>query len=171
MEHIEYSCHNLCSKQRIASEREEVRMASWLRSSQHLLPDISQPFLDGGVWSLAQRLNVLFFLSRAERTRSNHGELSGLKVRPTGVPLDFSAGGSWNRPGLDQRHIVDTARRARHERYIPLGREGTAEDVAKVILFLCSDLAGYVTGQNILIDGGLLDMVYPMVNDIAESPA
>ena len=46
MEHIEYSCHNLCSKQRITPEREEVRMASWLRSSQHLLPDISQPFLD-----------------------------------------------------------------------------------------------------------------------------
>ena len=64
-----------------------------------------------------------------------------------------------------QRHIVDAARKARHERYIPLRREGTAEDIARVILFLCSDLAGYVTGQNILVDGGLLDMVYPMVND------
>jgi NAD(P)-dependent dehydrogenase (short-subunit alcohol dehydrogenase family) len=68
----------------------------------------------------------------------------------------------------DQRHVVDPARRARHERFIPLGREGTADDVAKVILFLCSDLAGYVNGQNILIDGGLLDMVYPMVNDISD---
>lgn len=63
---------------------------------------------------------------------------------------------------------MDPARRARHERYIPLGREGTAQGVANVILFLCSDLAGYVTGQNILIDRGLLDMVYPMVNDTAD---
>jgi 3-oxoacyl-[acyl-carrier protein] reductase len=39
---------------------------------------------------------------------------------------------------------------------IPLGRRGTPEDVAKVILFLSSDASGYVTGQTILVDGGLL---------------
>jgi NAD(P)-dependent dehydrogenase (short-subunit alcohol dehydrogenase family) len=87
---------------------------------------------------------------------------------PRGVRVNAVAPGiidtGFGRPA-DQRHIVNTALRARHERYIPLGREGTADDVAKVILFLCSDLAGYVTGQTILIDGGLLDMVYPMVND------
>jgi NAD(P)-dependent dehydrogenase (short-subunit alcohol dehydrogenase family) len=87
---------------------------------------------------------------------------------PRGVRVNAVAPGiidtGFGRPA-DQRHIVDPVRRARHERYIPLGREGTAEDVARVILFLCSDLAGYVTGQTILIDGGLLDMVYPMVND------
>jgi NAD(P)-dependent dehydrogenase (short-subunit alcohol dehydrogenase family) len=37
----------------------------------------------------------------------------------------------------------------------PLGRTGTAEDVADVILFLASDLARYVTGQNLIVDGGL----------------
>jgi NAD(P)-dependent dehydrogenase (short-subunit alcohol dehydrogenase family) len=36
----------------------------------------------------------------------------------------------------------------------PLRRAGTADDVAKVVAFLCSDLAGYVTGQNLLVDGG-----------------
>jgi 3-oxoacyl-[acyl-carrier protein] reductase len=71
----------------------------------------------------------------------------------------------------DQRHSVDPVRRARHERYIPLGREGTAEDVANVILFLCSNLAGYVTGQTLLIDGGLLDMVYSMVNNTSDPRA
>jgi NAD(P)-dependent dehydrogenase (short-subunit alcohol dehydrogenase family) len=87
---------------------------------------------------------------------------------PRGVRVNAVAPGiidtGFGRPA-DQRHIVNTALRARHERYIPLGREGTADDVARVILFLCSDLAGYVTGQTILIDGGLLDMLYPMVND------
>ena len=107
MEHVEDSCHNLCSKQRIAPEREEVRMAGWLISSQHLLPDISQSFLDRSSWNLAQRLNALLFLGRPQRTRPNHGELSGLKVRPTGVPLNFSTGGSWNRSGFDQHHILD----------------------------------------------------------------
>lgn len=40
------------------------------------------------------------------------------------------------------------------ERRTPLGRAGTADDVAKVAVFLCSDLAGYVTGQTLLVDGG-----------------
>lgn len=38
---------------------------------------------------------------------------------------------------------------------IPLGRFGTAEDIANVTLFLASDLSAYVTGQVIGVDGGL----------------
>ncbi|XP_034257037.1 3-oxoacyl-[acyl-carrier-protein] reductase FabG-like [Thrips palmi] len=37
---------------------------------------------------------------------------------------------------------------------IPLGRVGLPEDIAKVIVFLASDMAGFVTGQNIYVDGG-----------------
>ena len=36
----------------------------------------------------------------------------------------------------------------------PLGRIGTAEEVAEVIGFLCSDAAAYITGQNLVVDGG-----------------
>jgi meso-butanediol dehydrogenase/(S,S)-butanediol dehydrogenase/diacetyl reductase len=37
----------------------------------------------------------------------------------------------------------------------PAGRVGEPEDIADVVIFLCSDLARFVTGQNIVVDGGL----------------
>ena len=42
------------------------------------------------------------------------------------------------------------------EAHTPLGRLGTAEEVADVIAFLCSDGSRYVTGQTIVVDGGAL---------------
>lgn len=38
---------------------------------------------------------------------------------------------------------------------IPLQRFGEPEDVAKVVSFLCSDAAAYVTGQTLVVDGGM----------------
>ncbi len=41
------------------------------------------------------------------------------------------------------------------EQSVPLGRTGEVEEVADVVHFLCSDASRYVTGQNIVIDGGM----------------
>jgi NAD(P)-dependent dehydrogenase (short-subunit alcohol dehydrogenase family) len=38
---------------------------------------------------------------------------------------------------------------------VPMGRYGTSEEIAATIAFLASDGAGYITGQNIKVDGGL----------------
>lgn len=51
---------------------------------------------------------------------------------------------------------------------IPMRRRGTADDIAAATLFLMSDLAGYVTGQVLAVDGGT--SVRPTVNDADELP-
>ena len=43
----------------------------------------------------------------------------------------------------------------------PVGRVGNSLDIANMVLFLCSDKAGFITGENICIDGGMTkQMIY-----------
>ncbi len=61
-------------------------------------------------------------------------------------------------PGFIQtamtEEMPEDARKGIEDR-IPLRRLGTPEDVAEVVLFLCSDASSYITGQVIAVDGGL----------------
>ncbi len=45
---------------------------------------------------------------------------------------------------------------ARYADQIPLGRIGTPEEAAETVLWLCSDSASYITGHNLVIDGGII---------------
>ena len=43
----------------------------------------------------------------------------------------------------------------------PAGRVGDPSDIANMVLYLCSDMAGFITGENICIDGGMTrQMIY-----------
>ncbi|MBP9106803.1 MAG: SDR family oxidoreductase, partial [Gemmatimonadaceae bacterium] len=46
--------------------------------------------------------------------------------------------------------------RATMSQQIPLERLGTPEDIANVVTFLASDRAAYITGQVLVVDGGLV---------------
>lgn len=53
--------------------------------------------------------------------------------------------------------------KARREAMVPLRRIATPQDMADVALFLASDRAGYVTGQDIVVDGGLSQCLMGLV--------
>ena len=43
----------------------------------------------------------------------------------------------------------------------PVGRVGNPQDIANMVLYLCSEMAGFITGENICIDGGMTkQMIY-----------
>jgi NAD(P)-dependent dehydrogenase (short-subunit alcohol dehydrogenase family) len=59
----------------------------------------------------------------------------------------------------------------------PLGRTGCAEEVADVIVFLCSDRARFVTGQNVVVDGGMslpqagIDQTLRILLEMSKTPS
>ena len=62
-------------------------------------------------------------------------------------------------PGIvDTARIDDFGRGERWEKYvqdmIPLGRAGAGEDIANVVVFLCSEQGAWITGQSWNVDGG-----------------
>jgi 3-oxoacyl-[acyl-carrier protein] reductase len=75
------------------------------------------------------------------------------ELAPHGVRVNAVAPGF-----IDTRMVshLDEAVRADRLAAIPLGRAGSAAEVAEVIGFLCSDASGYVTGQIVGVDGGMV---------------
>lgn len=56
----------------------------------------------------------------------------------------------------EQKGITYTDQRHQAESSIPLGAYGELGDFARVVVFLCSEANAYLTGQNLLIDGGMV---------------
>ncbi len=56
---------------------------------------------------------------------------------------------------INRAWIDDPVKRAQVEEHIPMRRAGEADEMAGVACFLASDLAAYITGQTLFVDGGL----------------
>lgn len=56
---------------------------------------------------------------------------------------------------MQERWDIDPSKKAALAAFIPLGRVGDPRDIANVILFLLSDKASYITGAELVVDGGV----------------
>jgi NAD(P)-dependent dehydrogenase (short-subunit alcohol dehydrogenase family) len=57
--------------------------------------------------------------------------------------------------GMSEGIYADPDARRQRTAHVPMGRLGSAEDVADAVMFLASAKASYITGQNIVVDGGI----------------
>ena len=77
-----------------------------------------------------------------------------VEFAPQGIRINAIAPGAIETP-LNTEVYTPQVRNAYHQR-IAMGRIGLPEEVASVILFLASDMASYVTGHELVADGGLV---------------
>jgi NAD(P)-dependent dehydrogenase (short-subunit alcohol dehydrogenase family) len=100
-----------------------------------------------------QRGRALYPASKAailQVTRNEAMELAPDRIRVNAV----SPGWTWSRV-IEQASGGDRSKADRIAAdYHPLGRVGDAEDVARAVLFLCSDKACHITGIDLPVDGG-----------------
>lgn len=83
---------------------------------------------------------------------------TALELAPHRISVNAVAPGAIATPGASA-FSDDAQGRAMHDAFvgkIPMKRIGEPDDVGKVVLFLASDLASYVTGSQIVVDGGIL---------------
>lgn len=80
-------------------------------------------------------------------TKSNAKEFASRNINVNAVAPGFIE--------TDMTKKLTQQQRESYLNFVPLKRFGTPEDVAKVVAFLCSDDANYITGQVISVDGGM----------------
>ncbi len=61
--------------------------------------------------------------------------------------------------GMSAPIFADADFRRRRTEKVPAGRLGSVEDIARAVLFLCSDDADYITGHQLVVDGGVINSI------------
>ena len=79
-------------------------------------------------------------------------ELAGDGVRVNGIAPGYIR----TSQALSEEHSLGPEGLERAAAFIPMGRVGEPEDIADVSVFLASEGARYITGQVLVVDGGLL---------------
>ena len=78
----------------------------------------------------------------------------GIRVNALAKLTEGIAPGATITP-INEAWVNDPQQKAIVESHIPMGRAGTAEEMAAAVAFLASEEAAYITGQTLFIDGGL----------------
>lgn len=107
--------------------------------------------------SSGARAGLTAFLAGVARTVADHNVTIN-SILPGYFDTDRLRGGvaAWaNKAGLPEEEVA-----AQRAAQVPAKRFGTPDEFGKTCAFLCSQHAGYITGQSVLLDGGLFNSAF-----------
>lgn len=88
-----------------------------------------------------------------------HARAAALEYGPKGIRINTVSPGLIARPGIEDSWPEGVAR---WKAAAPLGRLGTPEDIGDACVFLCSPMARWITGIDLVVDGGMLRATRPV---------
>ncbi|MEV4400119.1 SDR family oxidoreductase [Nonomuraea sp. NPDC049607] len=109
-------------------------------------------------WTLYRGLSVASVYSASKAAVHNLARTLGADLAPRGIRVNSVS------PGYIDTEMYrdanpDPGSEARNSAEVPLGALGHADNVAAAVAFLASDEAAYITGQDLVVDGGLVASV------------
>ncbi|MBH1933511.1 SDR family oxidoreductase [Streptomyces sp. AV19] len=109
-------------------------------------------------WTLHRGLSVASVYAASKAAVHNLARTLGADLAPRGIRVNSVSPGYIDTPMYREAN-PDPATEPAVAAEVPLGRLGRSEEVAAVVAFLASDDAAYVTGQDLIVDGGLVGSV------------
>ena len=134
----------------------QINLTGTFHSVKAVLPDLRRP---GGVVVLIGSAAIVAGSGGGVHYAASKAALEGLcrgltrELAPQGIRTNLVHPSLIETELLRQRH-PDPLLRQQLAKEVPLGRLGQPEDIAHLVAFLASDLAGYITGQSFYVDGG-----------------
>jgi NAD(P)-dependent dehydrogenase (short-subunit alcohol dehydrogenase family) len=86
----------------------------------------------------------------------NFTKVAAVELGPYRIAVNCVAPGAIE---IERTRLEDPEYAAKWGSLTPLGRVGSAEDVARAVAFLAGDQAGFISGQTLYVDGGLFTQV------------
>ena len=139
---------------------QDVNLKSVFLCCKHGIPHL----LEGGGGSVINTASFVAVMgaatSQISYTASKGGVLAlsrelGVEFARRGVRVNALCPGPVDTPLLRELFAKDPERAARRLIHVPMGRFGTAEEIANGVLFLASDESSFMTAATFLIDGGI----------------
>ncbi len=146
---------------RMKEEEWDAVLAVNLKGTFNCLKAVARPMMkarSGRIINIASVVGIMGNAGQANYSASKAGVIGLTKsaakeLASRGVTVNAVA------PGYIQTEMTEKLSEEARQAFltvIPLGRGGTADDVAKAVRFLASDDAAYMTGQTLNVDGGMI---------------
>jgi 3-oxoacyl-[acyl-carrier protein] reductase len=132
--------------------------AGWGRVVNVASSSGKRPSLTNAAYSVTKAAELSLSRAYADAYAGKGVLVNAVAPGPVETPLWMEDGGLADQVAESQNSSREEVLEAARDK-IPLGRFGTEEEIAAVIVFLCSDRVGFVTGAAWSVDGGAVPII------------